>query len=131
MNLGPTEVIAKVEKNLGVDLLKEFDKAVKQIEEESNPFSDADFIKKGDIVITKGGDGYCFLAVLVDERLILATLNPNTGKKHDLKAINSYNAHLDQNRVYLSDLKQRLTSFKDAVIIDKDDVDHLEFVLKG
>ena len=127
--LGPVELINQVEKNLGVDLSEEIDKAAKQLEK-NDVFSDADFIKKGDIVISKGGEGYCFLAVLVDERLILATLNPNTGKKYDLKTINAYNAHLDQNRVYLSDLKERLGSFENAVIIDKDDVDHLEFVLK-
>jgi len=127
--LGPVELINQVEKNLGVDLSEEIDKAAKQLEK-NDVFSDADFIKKGDIVISKGGEGYCFLAVLVDDRLILATLNPNTGKKHDLKTINAYNAHLDQNRVYLSDLKERLGSFENAVIIDKDDVDHLEFVLK-
>ena len=122
MKFTMNDVYTRIEDNTGIDLDAEMELAIEQLERESMPFSDADFIKKGDIVATKGGEGKMFIAVLVDERLILATLNPNSGKKHDLKAINSYNAHLDQNRVYLSDLKEKLTSFKDCVIIDKDRV---------
>jgi len=129
-NVTVEQVWERVGKNLGVDLDAESAKAFNQLKDEANPFSDADFIKKGDIVITKGGEGKSFLAVLVDERLILATLVPNSGKKHDLKAINTYNAYQDQNRVYLSDLREKLTSFSDCVIIDQDKVDNIQVVLK-
>lgn len=124
------EVLSRVETNLGINFLNESQKALEQLENEQTPFTDKAFITKGDIVFTKNGEGKGFIAVLVDGRLILATLNPNSGKKHDLKAINVYNAELDSNRVYLSDLKARLTSFKDCVIIDKEDVDHIQVVYK-
>jgi len=125
MKITIEDVYARIEQNLGVDLTAEGEMAMKQLEDEANPFSDADFIQKGDIVITKGGEGKSFIVVLVDERLILATLNPNSGKKHDLKAINTYNAYQDKNRVFLSELRNKLTSFSDCVVIDKCRVDSI------
>lgn len=130
MKFTMNDVYTKIEDNTGINLNAEIEKAIADLEKEALPFSDKDFITKGDIVATKGGTGKMFIAVLVDERLILATLNPNSGKKHDLAEINTYNKFLDSNRVYLSDLKARLTSFSDCVVIDKNDVKSIQVITK-